>query len=240
MHARFIHLFALVLALPVASCRFVGGKPDFGVWQDAMSPVENDTVYVEKKPEGFERVADYRPATPAATPRPAAPASPPPATAATRYTVRPGDTLSRIARLHNVPMASLAAANGIDPQQALIKSGQQLIIPAGATSSRSSGRGFWTQLQPPPPTPYPTSATSARRSSSPWSQVQSRSRASQNNPTRVAGTRYRVQPGDTLLRIARSHGVTLQALLQANNLKRENADSVHAGSILIIPTQPRS
>jgi LysM repeat protein len=47
-------------------------------------------------------------------------------------------------------------------------------------------------------------------------------------------TTYTVQPGDTLFRIAQQFGVTVDALMQANNIT--NPDLVTAGQILIIPT----
>ncbi len=48
------------------------------------------------------------------------------------------------------------------------------------------------------------------------------------------GTTYVVQPGDTLFRIALRHGVSVDALVAANNLP--NRSIVYAGQVLIIPT----
>jgi LysM repeat protein len=47
--------------------------------------------------------------------------------------------------------------------------------------------------------------------------------------------RYVVQPGDTLRSIAEQFGVSVQALLEANNLTPEEADSLRVGQELIIP-----
>jgi LysM repeat protein len=44
---------------------------------------------------------------------------------------------------------------------------------------------------------------------------------------------YTVQPGDNLTRIARDHGVTLEALIEANDIENPNVISV--GQVLIIP-----
>jgi LysM repeat protein len=44
---------------------------------------------------------------------------------------------------------------------------------------------------------------------------------------------YVVQPGDTLAEIATAHGVTLQALVEANNI--QNIDVIEVDQVLIIP-----
>ncbi len=54
-------------------------------------------------------------------------------------------------------------------------------------------------------------------------------------PTPVSST-YVVQQGDTLVRIAIRHGVTLQSLVLANNL--DNPNIIFAGQTLIIPGVP--
>ncbi len=303
MNARYPYLFALALTLPLASCRFVGMKPDFSVMGDALSPAETDSVYVESKPAGSTPLTSYtRPAPhPTALPRSSAeptlfsqqqmqaPAQNPPparasvasqvqpplstanpsaaATAQGVYTVQPGDSLSRIARLHKVPLGSLAAANGIDLQQPLIKPGQQLRIPQGgaaiiapprsatlpspaapavpATPAAAATPAPTTPATPAPaaptlvlkpvatatpvPPPAPASTTSPAAAAAPAS--------SAATPTLPKG-QYRVCAGDTLYRIARQHGISLQQLMQANNLTEESARSVRVGTILTIPTQP--
>src|SRR5687768_676745 len=49
-----------------------------------------------------------------------------------------------------------------------------------------------------------------------------------------ADTTYTVQPGDTLSGIALQHGVTVEAIMAANNL--ESSSVVYAGQTLIIPS----
>ncbi len=44
---------------------------------------------------------------------------------------------------------------------------------------------------------------------------------------------YVVKPGDTLAKIAAAHGVTTQALIQANGIK--NPDLIRSGQVLVIP-----
>lgn len=52
-------------------------------------------------------------------------------------------------------------------------------------------------------------------------------------PTQVTGFRYVVQPGDNYYRIARRFGVSVQAILAANNVTNPNL--LYAGTVLIIP-----
>ncbi|MCS6841763.1 MAG: LysM peptidoglycan-binding domain-containing protein [Roseiflexus sp.] len=55
-------------------------------------------------------------------------------------------------------------------------------------------------------------------------------------PTQQTGLRrYVVQPGDTLRAIAERNGVTVEALLRANNLTPAAADNLRIGQELIIP-----
>ncbi len=262
MNARFSYLFALSVSLSLASCRFVGMKPDFGVMGDTFSPAEQDSVYVESKPSAATPVAAYQPPLPppqlpttssrsflsqmqnapaapqqetpppttqvqpplpAATP--AAPTSAPAATSAPRlYTVAPGDTLSRIARQHNVPLGSLAEANGIDLQSPLIKAGQQLRIPQGGGAIIAPPR---SAALPATPAPQPATPALTLKPVAP-------SAASKPAP---AG-QYRVNAGDTLYGIARKHRISPDLLMKANNLNAETARSLRIGTLLTIPTQP--
>jgi LysM repeat protein len=49
----------------------------------------------------------------------------------------------------------------------------------------------------------------------------------------LADTTYTVKPGDTLSTIARIHGVTVQAIAQANNIVNPNL--IYSGQVLVIP-----
>ena len=48
-----------------------------------------------------------------------------------------------------------------------------------------------------------------------------------------SGERYTVQPGDTLAAIAAEYGVTVESIIEANNL--QNPDLLSVGQVLIIP-----
>jgi spore germination protein len=57
--------------------------------------------------------------------------------------------------------------------------------------------------------------------------------ASSNNGGNNGGTRYIVQPGDTLGRIARQHGVNLSVLARVNSIVNPNL--IYTGQAITIP-----
>lgn len=96
------------------------------------------------------------------------------------YRVRRGDTLSQIARRHQLSVSAIRDVNDINGS--LLRVGQTLMLP---------------QFSDPP-----ASTTTANR------QVAS-----------AAQLRYRVQPGDSLWNIARTHGTTVNRIKRDNNLQ---------------------
>ncbi|MDX2138373.1 MAG: LysM peptidoglycan-binding domain-containing protein [Chloroflexota bacterium] len=137
-----------------------------------------------------------------ATPSAATPA------ATVSYTVRPGDTLFRIATRFGTTVRAIAAANGIT-NTSLIYVGQVLQIPTVATPTPSV-----TATAPAASaTPLPTATVTT----TPDNQVV-----------------YVVQRGDTLFRIAARFSTTVAAILRTNNL--QNPNLIFVGQRLIIPT----
>ncbi len=120
------------------------------------------------------------------------------------YTVQPGDTLYALARRFGVTVEAIVNANNIANPN-LINVGQVLEIP---------GDGDGTQ----PPTPVTSTPPPPPATATP--------------PPPTSGT-YTVQPGDTLSRIAARFGVTVQAIVAANNIANPNL--IHVGQVLIIP-----
>ncbi|MCG8346716.1 MAG: LysM peptidoglycan-binding domain-containing protein [Chloroflexales bacterium] len=79
--------------------------------------------------------------------------------------------------------------------------------------------------EPPTATPEPPTATPEPPTATP-----------EPPPAEPEGPRrYVVQPGDTLRGIAEQFGVSVQAILDANNLTPEEGDSLRVGQELIIP-----
>ncbi len=132
--------------------------------------------------------------------------APAPAPAATRqYAVLKGDSLYKIAKANGVSLKALAEANpGTDSVK--LKAGQVLQLPVGAEPGTTS----------PALAPAAVDGTAS-------------------HPTAVtskAHTRYVVKSGDSLARIARTHGTTVQAIKAANGL---TSDNIVAGQSLKLP-----
>jgi membrane-bound lytic murein transglycosylase D len=128
--------------------------------------------------------------------------------------VRKGDTLGRLAKRHRVRMKELATANGLTPRS-ILKAGARLVLPepAGATKSRTAR----------------TAAPKASRGT-----ISSASAGAGRNG-RKKGARYKVHKGDTLDRIARVYGVTVDDLADRNRLRK--GQPIHPGLVLVIPLE---
>ncbi|MBI4497241.1 MAG: LysM peptidoglycan-binding domain-containing protein [Chloroflexi bacterium] len=121
------------------------------------------------------------------------------------HTVAPGENLFRIALRYGLSVQALAAANGIgDPS--LIWAGQVLVIPDDTSAPPA---------QPAAVDPIPSLSIASPPEATP------------------AGTAHVVRPGETLFRIARQYGVSLQALVQVNGLA--DPSRIQAGQVLTIP-----
>ncbi len=124
------------------------------------------------------------------------------------YTVKPGDTLFRIAGANDTTVAALREAN---PQVTgdLIQPGQVLKLPACDTDIANLLPAATSIAAP---TDLPPEAVGVQP---------------------PGGVTYVVQRGDTLYGIARRYGVTVQALVKANKLA--NPNRLDVGQQLIIP-----
>ncbi len=119
------------------------------------------------------------------------------------YVVQPGDNLFRISVNHNTTVEEMRAANPELVGEAPILQPGQVLQIPGCAAATTTDNV--------PPTP-----------------------GSAPGGTNVTGgTTYTVQSGDTLFRIAQRFGVTVEAIVQANNLS--NPDSLSVGQQLIIP-----
>ncbi len=108
----------------------------------------------------------------------------------TTYVVQPGDSLSKIARQFNTTIAEIAEANNIQNPN-LVVVGRELIIPSG--QDKEDG-------QPPPPL----------SADSPQPEVTA--------PTSDEPGTYKVEKGDSLIKIAAKFGAPYQALAIMNNI----------------------
>lgn len=116
-------------------------------------------------------------------------ARPTPASGEERVTIRPGDSLSAIARRHGTDVATLRALNGL--RSDFLRAGATLMVPGNRASSAPATRAV----------------ADARRQ--PSSTATGRDKRSATHVVRA---------GDTLWSLARAYRVTLQSLVASNKL----------------------
>jgi membrane-bound lytic murein transglycosylase D len=176
----------------------------------------------------------------------------------TRYTVKSGDTLGRIAARYGVSVASIQSANNM--RGTVVKRGEVLTIP-GISSTVSTGTevseraGYSGTGSKYTVARGDTLGSISRKFGVSVASIQSAnnlngsvikygqvltipgtSSASYSSPSAetasVTTSKYRVQPGDTLGGIAEKHGVALSSLKSANNL---SGSTIRSGQVLVIP-----
>jgi LysM repeat protein len=167
------------------------------------------------------------------------------------YVVQPGDTLTHIAARHGLTATQLAQANGLS-WNAWVYTGQRLRIPGlssgtGATNPAPTGGAYVVQrgdslssLSRRYGLTVEQLAAANNLGRNAWVYAGQRLRipgaapgAETRAPTTDTSGAYIVRPGDTLLRIAMFHGLTVQRLAMANGM-HVNA-WVYIGQRLQIP-----
>ncbi|MDK6679542.1 LysM peptidoglycan-binding domain-containing protein [Aerococcus sp. UMB8608] len=160
-------------------------------------------------------------------PTPSAPANP---TAATSrgHKVQAGDTLWRIASANGMTVQELKALNGLTGSNIYV--GQELKLsqaPAKASLSQTSSQtAAQAAKATPAPAPSPVQTPEANQASQNQQNV---------SPASSQGQAYTIQAGDNLYRISVNHGVGLDELLAANNLKQNSL--ILPGQSLTIPAK---
>jgi len=202
----------LLMGLLIQGCR---GEPDNsgtsgGSDAEMGRPDTNGAVAVEPTPYTNAPVTPAFEATATNTTAEATVtnAAPQPVLGSARqYAVVKGDSLYKIARANGISMKALADANpGV--KSAKLKVGQVLQLPAGAEPVTGAA----------PPTPREQRSPSA------------------SSTARASRSHYVVKPGDSLGRIARAHGTTVQAIKATNRL---TSDCIAVGQSLKMP-RPRA
>ncbi|WP_422370233.1 peptidoglycan DD-metalloendopeptidase family protein [Hoeflea sp.] len=180
-------------------------------------------------------------------------------TGATRIALGPGETIYNLSKRYGVPAAEIMKANNID-DASKVAAGRQLLIPVYVYSrqapvsapdnnprTRASNSGVGLQGEArhnriPVPNPSPNrdvavlpAAPSLRGEGQ--SQGESATAAVTERTTGTAsagqqGGSYTVKSGDTLTKIARAHGIGVDALKSANGLSGSN---IRIGQTLSIP-----
>ena len=134
-----------------------------------------------------------------------------------RYTVRPGDTLTRLARQHGISLSRLMSVNGLSLARWLYV-GQVLLVPAEREPA----------LQPTPLVPAldPAPQAPALQPALPISAMV---------PGQSHGAVHTVQAGQSIRDIAGQYGVNHAAIAKLNNLA--NNSILEAGQALRIPSE---
>ncbi|WP_158299454.1 LysM peptidoglycan-binding domain-containing protein [Paenibacillus antri] len=152
----------------------------------------------------------------------------------TFYTVRPGDTLSSIAKRWEVPIASLVAANRIASPD-VIYPGQQLSVPSGVAKVRvKAGDSVYSLAQA---YGVPTSVViGANRLHPPYTIY-----VDQQLAIPPGVPYYTVQPGDTLYGLAGRYHVSTDGARRPELIREANrlpSDRIVVGMRLVIPYAP--
>jgi LysM repeat protein len=163
-------------------------------------------------------IASMTPTSPGLV-QPVAPVTPvaPVATApvSRTYTVKGGDSLTKIAKREKVTVMELAKANHLT-KTSVLKIGQKLTIPAKADVTAIA-----TAQPVTPVAPVGLAGTTA----TPVAPV---------GLVTTEGATYTVQSGDSLWKIAKNQNSSVSAIKQANNL---TSDSLKIGQKLMIPAK---
>lgn len=132
----------------------------------------------------------------------------------TRYTVKAGDNLYRIAMNSGTTVANIKSWNNLTSDTIYV--GQSLIISTGSSTPESS----------------PSESNSSGAASSGSSNTSDSSSVETNTPP-ANGTRYTVKAGDNLYRLALNNGTTIANIKSWNNL---TSDIIYVGQSLIVST----
>jgi N-acetylmuramoyl-L-alanine amidase len=158
------------------------------------------------------------------------------ASGATVYKVRPGDSLTAIARTHGTSVTMLARLNGLSPDGVLI-AGSTLRLPETYSRYRVQPGDSLTGVA----ARFGTSVEGLARLNhmSPTQMLLLGTAirvpvAAAAPPSAQSGT-YTVQPGDSLSSIALEHGVSLGALADLNRLSL--GDVLPVGKRLVLPAE---
>ncbi len=132
-----------------------------------------------------------------------------------RYTVRPGDSLARLARRHGISLSQLMSMNGLSSANWLYV-GQVLLVPGQSAPA----------LQPvPQPAPEPGPLVPAMQPAPPFAALQ---------PGHSGATSHTVQEGETFDSISGQYGVSAPAIIRLNGLT--NRSALEPGRTLRIPS----
>ncbi|MGN0829335.1 MAG: LysM peptidoglycan-binding domain-containing protein [Akkermansia sp.] len=205
--------------LGLSGCRIANGRVDFSPVEERFSEARSDEVVVDRG-SGSLSAAPLPPlptsTPPAAVPAPvaratAAPVSPPPAA---RKPSPPAAAAGSYTVRAGDTLYAIARRHGCSPDALMRANAWDAAKPLRIGQQlRIPGGGAAVTKSPSHPAP-------ALHATKPH-----------------AGRTYTVQPGDTLNRIAKRHGLTPAALMRANRISPAEAHRLRVGTILSIPAK---
>lgn len=196
---------------------------------DKIAALESRVKFLENALEEQLGAADSNPVAPEVAPTPASPTKPivstpakPAAQPQRTYVIKEGDTISEIARRHDVVREDLMAANGLkEGQQIYI--GDELIIPVLPPEAPAEPEKMLAEATKTTAPVKPAPAVKPKADPAPSAPKP----ATPSTP----GT-YTVRRGDTLSSIARKHNISVAALKSTNGLK---SDRINISQKLKLP-----
>lgn len=232
-HAGTGMLFCTFAALGLSSCAVKDGQLDFTWWQDAAAPVMEDDVILESGGSGYYRSTP----APAKVPLASIPKEEPTLPADTRQesvavaqqqpAVQPPPASRRNkGRL----AASTPGVHVVQPGDTLsalarrYNTSVKALVAANGMANANVPLRVNQQLKLPTAgaaAPAAPPAVAAKPAAKPAA-------------TATPGT-HTIQAGDTIYRISRQYGISPTALMQANGLTPETADTIRVGATLRIP-----
>ncbi len=141
--------------------------------------------------------------------------------AETDYTVRKGDTLSRIARWAGITTEALKEANGLESNR--LKPGMKLKIPSDSPESEIQAPSAESSSEPSSPKEkVEPPAPAAAAASHPQIQVRTPKKAETQVSTVQKGETqiHTVQKGETLSGIAATYGMSVKELKKSNHIRK--------------------
>lgn len=130
------------------------------------------------------------------------------------YTVKSGDTLSHIAKMHGISLSDLKKWNNLTTD--LIYPGNKLVVSQSETSGNANGSANNNSNN---------NSNNSTNNSSNTNSNQNTSQPANNSAT------YTVKSGDTLSKIAQAHGISLNDLKKWNNI---TTHLIYPGDVLVV------
>ncbi len=151
--------------------------------------------------------------------------------------LRQGESVKTLANRYGVPEREILAANGLK-RASDAEPGQRIVIPTFSTTSSAAKASTDSTLKVDNKLPTPERKGEQNVAILPGTSTRDKLKpegGQTNSGVADAGEgkgRYEVQPGDSLAKIARSNGVSVDALKKANGLETA---SIRIGQKLVIP-----